>query len=183
MMEMGNPVTVCETQSPTTHNTNSQMPSLDHMLNSVVGSAGDLAPHSKRLKLDTNEDLSDVAKLQKKFVMQDEEKQKGGATKDGSLGVGNVVALVGDCSLGASGNGESNDKTCGNGRKCESSVETLAKGKALEAESGEGNSGGLGSGVDRTLASSDATLASALSPQKRVGAKSKKRKPPSLLQE
>ena len=41
MEKMGNPVTVCETQSPTTQNTNSQMPSLDRMLNSRAGSAGD----------------------------------------------------------------------------------------------------------------------------------------------
>ena len=97
--------------------------------------------------------------------------------------MGNVVAPVGDCSVRAAKNGEGRDKTCGEGRKCESKVEILANDKVVEPESGEGNSGGLGSGVDRTLASSDATLASALSPQKRVGAKSKKRKPPSLLQE
>ena len=44
MEKMGNPVPVCETQSPTTQNTNSQMPSLDPMLNSVAGSAGDPTP-------------------------------------------------------------------------------------------------------------------------------------------
>ena len=42
MMEnIGDPMTVCEPQSPTTQNINSQMPSLDRMLNSVAGSVGE----------------------------------------------------------------------------------------------------------------------------------------------
>ena len=53
-------------------------------------------------------------------------------------------------------------KTCGEGGKGESKVETLADGHVVEAESGEGNSGGLGSGVDRTLANSDANLGSSI---------------------
>lgn len=44
MEKIGNPVPVCETQSPTTQNTNSQMPSLDRMLDSLAGSAGDTPP-------------------------------------------------------------------------------------------------------------------------------------------
>ena len=44
MEKMDNPVTICETQSPTTQNINSQMPSLDRMLNSVAGSAADPPP-------------------------------------------------------------------------------------------------------------------------------------------
>ena len=117
MEKIGNPVPVCETQSPTTQNTNSQMPSLDRMLNSVAGSAGDPPPDPKRLKMNMNEDLSDVAKLKGKSIMQDEENHKGGAIEDGSLGVGNVVAPMGDCSLRAPGNGEGSEQNMWRGRK------------------------------------------------------------------
>ena len=174
MEKIGNPVTVCEPQSPTSQNTNLQMPSLDRMLNSVAGSAGD-PPHPNRLKVNMNEDLSDVAKLKGKSIMQDKENNKCGATEDGSLGVGNVVAPMGDCSLRALGNGEGSDKTCGEGGKGESKVETLADGHVVEEESGEGNSGGSGSGVDRPLGNGDATLAPPLSSLKRVGLKPRRK--------
>lgn len=68
MEKIGNHVTVCEPQSPTTQNTNSQMPSLDRMLNSMAGSAGDPS-HLKRLKVKEVEDASDVAKLKGKSIM------------------------------------------------------------------------------------------------------------------
>ena len=41
MEKIGNPVSVSEPKLPTTQNTNSHMPSLDPLLNSVAGSAGD----------------------------------------------------------------------------------------------------------------------------------------------
>ena len=44
MEKLGNPVPVCETQSPTTQNTNSEMPSAERMLDSVAGSAGETPP-------------------------------------------------------------------------------------------------------------------------------------------
>ena len=128
-----------------------------------------------------NEDFSDVARLKEKFVMQDKENKKSGAIEDGSLGVENVVAPMGDCSLIAPGNGEGSDKTCGEGGKGESKVETLAAGHVVEDESGEGNSGGSGSGVDRPLGNGEATLPTPLSPLK-MGLNLGKRKPPSLLQ-
>ena len=178
MEKMGNPVTVGETQSPTTQNTNSQMPSLDRMLNSVAGSAGDPPPHPKRLKVSMDEDLSDVARLKGKSVMQDEENQKGGAIEEGSLGVENVVAPMGDCSLRASRDGEGSDNPCGEGGKGESKVETLTAGHVVEDVSGEGNSGRLGSGDDRTLGSGDVNLPTPLSPLKRVETKSRRKKTP-----
>ena len=48
--KMGNPVTVCETHSPTTQNTNSQFPSLNRMLNSEADSAGDPCPPPKTVE-------------------------------------------------------------------------------------------------------------------------------------
>ena len=136
-------------------------------------------PDPKRLKgLALNEDQSDVARLKGKYVVQDEENPRAGAIEDGSLGVENVVAPMGDCSQRAPGNGEGNGKTCGEGGKGESKAETLAVGPVVEEEGGEGHSGGLGSGVERTLANSDATLAPPLSPLKRGGPKSRKKKTP-----
>ena len=44
MEKIGNPMTVSEPRSPTAQNTNSQMPSLDHRLNSGAGSAGGPPP-------------------------------------------------------------------------------------------------------------------------------------------
>ena len=125
-----------------------------------------------------NEDTSDVARLKGKSVVQDEENPPVGAIEDESLVMEDVVAPMGDFSQRAPGNGEGSGKTCGEEGKGESKVQTLAAGHVGKDEGGEGHSGGLGSGVERTLANSDATLALPLSPQKRGGPKSRKKKTP-----
>ena len=81
------------------------------------------------------------------------------------------MALMGDKTSKAPGNGDGGEKSCGEGGKGESKVEALADGHVVEAASGEGNSGGSRSGVDRPLSNGDASLAPPLSPLKRVGPK------------
>ena len=176
MEKMGNPVTACETLSPTTQNTNSQMPSLDRMLHSGAGSAGDPPVNPKRLKVNPIEEASDVAKLKGKSVMQEDGNQQGGATEDVSLGGILVVAPKADETPDAPGNGDGGEKSCVEGEKGESKVDAVADGHVVEAEGGEGNNGRSGGGVDRSICNSDANQALPLSPLKGVRAKTRRKK-------
>ena len=122
------------------------------------------------------EDASDVAKLKGKSIMQDEGNPKGGATEDGSLRGGNVVAPMGDKTSKAHGNGDGGEKSCRGGGKGESKVEALADGHVVEVESAEGNSGGSRSGVYRPLSNGDANPVPPLSPLKKIGLKTRRKK-------
>ena len=175
MEKMGNPVTVCETQSPTAQNTNSQMPSLDRMLHSGVGSGGDPPVNPKRLKVNPIEEASDVAKLKGKSVLEVDGNQHGGATEDVSLGRVLVVAPKADDTPDAPGNGDGGEKSYVGGEKVESKVDAVADGQVVEAEGGEGNSGRSGGGIDISICNADANQALPLSPLKGMRAKTRRK--------
>ena len=98
----------------------------------------------ERSKVNPIEEASDLAKLKGKFVMQVDGNQQGGATEDVSLGGLFVVAPKADHTPNAPGNGDGGEKSCVEGGAGESMVEAVADGYVVEAEGGEGNSGGEG---------------------------------------
>ena len=129
----------------------------------------------ERSKVNPIEEASDLAKLKGKFVMQVDGNQQGGATEDVSLGGLFVVAPKADHTPNAPGNGDGGEKSCVEGGAGESMVEAVADGYVVEAEGGEGNSGGEGGGVDRSICNGDAKQADPLSPLKRVRAKTRRK--------
>ena len=95
MEKISDPRSVSEPKSPTTQNTNSHMPSLDPILNSWAGSAGD-TPCKKGPKVNRIEDATNVAKLNGKGVMGGARSPKG----DSKIGAGKVGGTVRNESLG-----------------------------------------------------------------------------------
>jgi hypothetical protein len=85
MKKLGNPVNVCEPKLPTPQNTNSHMPSLESMLISWDGSAGDTT-RNPVTKVIESEAPSNVAKLNGEDVMG------GGKSPEGASEVGGIEA-------------------------------------------------------------------------------------------
>ena len=89
MEKIGNPGFVFEPKSPSTQSTNSHMPSLDPMLNSMAGCADD-TPRKKCFKVNKTEGATNVAKLKGKGVMRGARSPKG----DSKIGASKVAGTV-----------------------------------------------------------------------------------------
>ena len=170
MEKIGNPVSVLEPKSPTTKTVTSQGPSVDRMFVSVACSGGEPPLPKENLSKDAN----DVAQLKGKSVLQVVGSPECEVTEDGIVDLGgNVVADIGESSLKASGKGEAEGNSGGEGRKSDGKIEALADSPKPATDSGEVNSKGSGSGEDKRPSSEPHDPAPPLSPEKRVRPKTR----------
>ena len=184
MEKIGQVQTVCDPKSPPAQITNSLMPSLEPMLNSGAGSAGDTthnpsskvvgtedATHATRAKGDSEVGASNVGATVAK------PSPGGGVVEDGDLGgVGNRGAAVGEPMPIEAGKGKGVSNIIAKGAESGSKIEGSGDGGSGTAVAVEGGSGGSGNGDEMITPSGKVDMAQPLSPAKRGTPTKRKRK-------